>query len=55
MREGLRRFRHLLRRSREDADLREEMEAHRALRQAQLEREGMSAGEAARRAARSAT
>ena len=48
MREWLRRFRHRLRHSHEDADLREEMEAHRALRQDQLEREGMSAGEAVR-------
>ena len=44
----LRRVLHLLRRSRHDADLREEMETHRALRQAALERDGLDAGEAAR-------
>lgn len=43
----LRRMLHAIRAAREDADLREEMEAHRALRQAQLERDGLSAQEAA--------
>jgi putative ABC transport system permease protein len=43
----LRRLRHLLWRSRHDADLREEMETHRALRQAALEREGLDADAAA--------
>src|SRR3972149_4559708 len=38
---------HIVRGSREDADLREEMEAHRGLRQAQFEREGLTAREAA--------
>ncbi|MGH9162805.1 MAG: ABC transporter permease [Vicinamibacteraceae bacterium] len=38
---------HLLRRSRHDADLREEIETHRALRQAALERDGLDSGEAA--------
>jgi putative ABC transport system permease protein len=47
MGEWLRRFRHLIRRSREDSDLREEMDAHRAMRQAQLEREGLSTAAAA--------
>ena len=39
---------HLLRRSRHDADLREEIETHRALRQAALERNGLDTDEAAR-------
>ena len=38
---------HLLRRSRHDADLREEIEAHRALRQDALERDGLAPEEAA--------
>ncbi|MPY88390.1 MAG: FtsX-like permease family protein [Luteitalea sp.] len=38
---------HLLRRSRHDADLREEIETHRALRQAALERDGLDSGDAA--------
>ena len=38
----LRALLHRLRRSRHDADLREEMETHRALRQASLERDGLS-------------
>lgn len=37
---------HLFRRSRHDADLREEIETHRALRQAALEREGLGASDA---------
>ena len=48
MRTFLRAIRQLLRPSRHDADLREEMETHRSLRQAQLERDGMSASEASR-------
>ena len=43
----LRRLAYLLQQSRHDAELREEMEAHRALRAEQLEREGLSAREAA--------
>src|SRR5262245_43432372 len=43
-----RRLMHALRGSRADDDLREEMEAHRAFRQDQLEREGMAPAEAAR-------
>src|SRR5262245_3249889 len=43
-----RRLVHAVRGSRADADLREEMEAHRALRQEQLERDGMTSEEAAR-------
>ena len=43
-----RRIVHLLGRRRHEADLREEMETHRALRQAALERDGMSADEAVR-------
>jgi putative ABC transport system permease protein len=39
---------HLLRRSRHDADLREEIETHRALRQAALERNGLGSDDAAR-------
>ena len=42
----LRRLSYLFRRSRRDADLRDEMETHRTLRQARLEREGLSASEA---------
>ena len=42
----IRRLAHLLRQRRHAADLRDEMETHRALRQAQLERDGMSASEA---------
>ena len=42
----LRSLLHLVRRSRHDADLREEIEAHRALRQAALERDGVGADEA---------
>jgi predicted permease len=38
---------HILRRSRADADLREEIEAHRTLRQAALERDGLGSDEAA--------
>ena len=41
-----RRLIHVLRDRRHAADLRDEMETHRALRQAQLERDGMSASEA---------
>src|SRR5688572_32924431 len=37
---------HLLRRSRHDADLREEIETHRALRQAALERDGLGSYDA---------
>jgi hypothetical protein len=44
----LRSLRHLLRRSRDAADLHEEMETHRALRQAALERDGVDAERAAR-------
>jgi predicted permease len=44
----LRRLLHVLRWSRHDADLREEMEAHRAHRQAALERDGLAADDAAR-------
>ena len=43
----LRRLLHLLRRSRHDADLREEIETHRARRQAALERDGVGSDEAA--------
>ena len=44
----LRRALYLLRRSRHDTDLREEIETHRALRQAALERDGLGSAEAAR-------
>lgn len=44
----LRRLWYLLRLSRHDAELREELEAHRALRQAHLERDGLTPTEAAR-------
>jgi putative ABC transport system permease protein len=44
----LRRIIHLLGQRRHETDLRDEIEAHRSLRQAQLERDGMSAGEAER-------
>jgi predicted permease len=47
MRSALRRLVHLLRRSRHDADLREEIETHRLLRQAALERDGVAADDAA--------
>ena len=43
----LRRLAYLLRRSRHDAELREEIEAHRALRAAHLERDGLTSQEAA--------
>jgi predicted permease len=43
----LRRLVYLLRQSRHDADLREEIESHRSLRAAQLEREGLTPQEAA--------
>jgi predicted permease len=42
----LRRLLHLLRSSRHDADLREEMETHRSLRQERMERDGVSARDA---------
>lgn len=42
-----RRLRHVLRWSRHDADLREEIEAHRTLRQAALERDGLGPDDAA--------
>ena len=42
----LRRLAYLLRQSRHDAELRDEIEAHRSLRQAHLEREGLSSSEA---------
>ena len=42
-----RRLWHGLRQSRHDAELREELESHRALRQAQLERDGLTQAEAA--------
>jgi putative ABC transport system permease protein len=42
----LRSLLHLLRRSRHDADLREEIETHRALRQAGLERDGLGSADA---------
>jgi predicted permease len=48
MRTLLQRIWHLVRRSRHDADLLDEIETHRSLRQAQLERDGLSASEAAR-------
>ena len=48
MRAFFRRLWHVLRQSRHDAELREELEAHRALRQAQLERDGLTPTEAAR-------
>jgi predicted permease len=44
----LQRLLYLLRRCRHEADLREEIEAHRALRQAAFERDGLSLDEAAR-------
>jgi predicted permease len=47
MRNWLRRLAYLLRQSRYDADLREEIEAHRLLRAAHLQREGLTAQEAA--------
>src|SRR5262245_27652042 len=43
----LRRLAYLLRQSRHDKELREEIEAHRALRAAHLEREGLTSSEAA--------
>src|SRR2546426_541839 len=46
MRRWLRRLTYLLRQSRHDAELRKEIEAHRLLRQAHLEREGLTASEA---------
>jgi putative ABC transport system permease protein len=46
MHRWLRRVTYLLRQSRHDAELREEIEAHRSLRQAHLEREGLAASEA---------
>src|SRR5689334_15881000 len=52
MRAWLRRFAHLFRRSREAAAVLEEMEAHRALRQAQLERGGMAPAESVRESRR---
>ena len=42
-----RRLWYRLRQSRHDAELREELEAHRAMRQARLERDGLGADEAA--------
>ena len=48
MRSLFRRLWYLLRHRRHEADLREELEAHRSLRQAQLERDGMSVGDATR-------
>ncbi len=47
MRTWLRRLAYLLRQSRHDADLREEIEAHRSLRAAHLERDGLSSQQAA--------
>ena len=47
MRIWLRRLAYLLRQSRHDADLREEIEAHRSLRAAHLEREGLTPQQAA--------
>ena len=44
-----RRLRHLVRLSRHDADLREEMETHRTLRQQQLENQGLTSRESAER------
>ena len=41
-----RRLLHLVRRSHHDADLREEMETHRSLRQEKLERDGAAPAEA---------
>src|SRR5688572_13144126 len=46
MRKWFRRLTYLLRQSRHDADLREEIEAHRALRAAHLERDGLTPHEA---------
>ena len=43
----LRRLAYLLRQSRHEAELREEMEAHRSLRAVQLERDGLTPGDAA--------
>src|SRR5688572_28161277 len=43
----LRRLAYLLRQSRHDEDLREEIEAHRALRAAHMERDGLPSQEAA--------
>ena len=43
-----RRLLHFLRRSRRDAELREEIEAHRALRQDALQRDGLAPEDAAR-------
>src|SRR5579864_2071229 len=48
----LRRVWYLLRQSRRDAELREEIEAHRALHQARLERDGGPAGDVARQSHR---
>ena len=42
-----RRFAHFIRRSHHDAELREEIETHRALRQDALEREGLTSNDAA--------
>ena len=47
MRSWLRRLAYLLRQSHHDAELREEMEAHRALRAAQMEHDGLTSPEAA--------
>ena len=47
MRTWLRRLAYLLRQSRHDADLREEIEAHRSLRAAHLERDGLTSQQAA--------
>jgi predicted permease len=47
MKSWLRRVAYLLRQSRHDADLREEIEAHRALRAAHFEREGLTTPQAA--------
>ena len=49
----LRRLLHVLRRSRHDADLRAEIEAHRALRQDAFERDGLAPGDAAQASRRS--
>ena len=47
-----RQLQYLLRKSRQDAELREEIETHRSLRQAALEREGLSASDAAHASSR---
>src|SRR5690606_18983795 len=47
MREWFNRLFYLLRRSRHEADLREEMETHRSLRQEKLERDGLAPADAA--------